>query len=96
MDKWFENLDSEDMAFIKKFVLSSGSLKKISAEYDVSYPTIRLRLDRLIQKIELNENETNHFKNKIMQLVIDNHIDFDIANKIIEIYNSERGENNND
>ena len=43
------------MTFIKKFVLASGSLKEVAALYGVSYPTVRLRLDRLIQKIQLTE-----------------------------------------
>ena len=47
---WLSELDVEDIHFIKKFVLSSGSLKEIAEIYQVSYPTVRLRLDRLIQK----------------------------------------------
>lgn len=48
-------LEEEDVAFIKRFVLSSGSLKEMAAEYGVTYPTVRLRLDRLIQKIRLED-----------------------------------------
>lgn len=47
------NLDDEDMTFIKRFLLASGSMKEVAAQYGVSYPTVRLRLDRLIQKIQL-------------------------------------------
>ena len=43
--EWLLNLDSEDFAFIKRFILSSGSLKEVAKEYGVSYPTVRLRLD---------------------------------------------------
>ena len=50
---WVEHLDEEDMAFIKRFVLLSGSLKEMADAYKVSYPTLRLRLDRLIQKIKI-------------------------------------------
>lgn len=49
----FEGLDDEDLAFIKRFILASGSLKELAAAYGVSYPTVRLRLDRLIQKFRL-------------------------------------------
>lgn len=55
---WMAQLEEEDVAFIKRFVLASGSLKQIAGEYGVTYPTVRLRLDRLIQKIELGERET--------------------------------------
>jgi hypothetical protein len=50
---WIDWLDDEDVAFIKRFVLASGSLKELAAAYQVSYPTLRLRLDRLIQKIRV-------------------------------------------
>ena len=55
--EWMENLEEEDVVFIKKFVLSSGSLKKIAESYGVTYPTVRLRLDKLIEKIEAQEQE---------------------------------------
>ena len=51
--RWLEALDDEDLAFLKRFVLTSGSLKELAQAYDVSYPTVRLRLDRLIQKIRI-------------------------------------------
>ena len=54
--EWMAGLEEEDLVFIKKFVLSSGSLKEVAGQYGVTYPTVRLRLDRLIQKIQLTEN----------------------------------------
>ena len=50
---WIDFLSEEDLAFIKRFVLASGSLKEMAKAYRISYPTVRLRLDRLIQKIEI-------------------------------------------
>ena len=41
---WMSNLDDEDMTFIKRFLLASGSMKEVAAQYGVSYPTVRLRL----------------------------------------------------
>lgn len=43
---WMAALEDEDGTFIKKFILASGSLKEMAAQYGVSYPTVRLRLDR--------------------------------------------------
>jgi hypothetical protein len=54
--RWIDFLDEEDLAFIKKFILFSGSLKDLAAAYEVSYPTLRLRLDRLIEKIKAIES----------------------------------------
>ena len=50
---WWDGLSEEDRAFIRRFVLASGSLKEMAEIYGISYPTVRLRLDRLIEKIKL-------------------------------------------
>lgn len=49
--RWIDYLSDEDLAFVKRLVLASGSLKEVAAGYGISYPTVRLRLDRLIAKI---------------------------------------------
>lgn len=41
---WMSGLEEEDLAFIKRFILASGSLKEMAAQYGVTYPTVRLRL----------------------------------------------------
>lgn len=53
---WLAFLDDEDRAFLKRFLLASGSLKKTAAAYGISYPTVRLRLDRLIAKIQVADD----------------------------------------
>jgi len=53
MRPWYEVLEDEDLQFIKRLVLASGSLKELAQAYGVSYPTIRLRLDRLIEKLKV-------------------------------------------
>jgi len=55
--RWIDWLDEEDLAFVKRFILVSGSLKELADAYDVSYPTLRLRLDRLIEKIKILESQ---------------------------------------
>jgi len=50
-ERWIHLLSEEDQAFIKRFILTSGSLKELAAAYGVTYPTVRLRLDRLIDKL---------------------------------------------
>jgi hypothetical protein len=54
--RWLDYLSDEDLAFIKRLVLASGSLKEVAAGYGISYPTVRLRLDRLIAKISVLES----------------------------------------
>lgn len=53
---WLDDLDDDDRAFLKRFLLASGSLKDLAAEYGVSYPTIRSRLDRLIAKVTAGDS----------------------------------------
>ena len=43
---WILSLESDDLEFIRKFVLNSGSLKQLAKDYDVSYPPLRIRRHR--------------------------------------------------
>ena len=54
--RWIDYLTDEDLAFVKRLVLASGSLKEVAAGYGISYPTVRLRLDRLIAKITIRDS----------------------------------------
>lgn len=49
-------LPPEDLDFVKQFVISSGSLKKMAVNMEKSYPTVRNKLDDIIEKIILLEN----------------------------------------
>ena len=84
--RWILALEPEDAAFLKNFVLCSGSLKEIARSYQVSYPTVRLRLDRLIQKIELNDQQEEPFPAFIKGLAVDSRLDLETAKLIIEKY----------
>ena len=84
---WLADLEDEDLAFVKKFILASGSLKEIAALYGVSYPTVRLRLDRLIQKIRLSETaEADPYVSLVKRLAVDDKLDFDTAKILITEY----------
>lgn len=90
---WVLTLEKEDLEFIKKFVINSGSLKEIAKLYDVSYPTVRVKLDRLIEKIKLSvEVENEDFIQFVKQLVIDDRIELEEAKLIIEKYKKEKDE----
>lgn len=45
-------LSREDLDVITELVLRSGSLKDLAVAYGVSYPTIRARLDRVIERLQ--------------------------------------------
>ena len=85
--EWLTDLEDEDLAFVKKFILASGSLKEIAGLYGVSYPTVRLRLDRLIQKIRLTERaEEDPYVSLVKRLAVDDKLDFDTAKILITEY----------
>jgi hypothetical protein len=44
-------LPEEDLELVSQFVLASGSLKEMALLYQVSYPTIRASLDRVIANL---------------------------------------------
>ncbi|WP_251387827.1 DUF2089 family protein [Mediterraneibacter agrestimuris] len=89
--QWILALEQEDATFLKNFVLKSGSLKEIAKLYEVSYPTVRLRLDKLIQKIEMNDRqEEEPFQTFIKGLAVDSRIDLETAKIIIEKYKQEK------
>lgn len=91
--EWMTNLEDEDVVFIKRFLLASGSLKEIARQYDVTYPTVRLRLDRLIQKIQLSENvESDPYIALIKRLAVNEKLDFDTAKVLITEYKKMRKE----
>ena len=84
---WMADLADQDLTFIKKFSLASGSLKEVASVYGVSYPTVRLRLDRLIQKIQLTESaEADPYVSLVKRLAVDDKLDFDTAKLLITEY----------
>lgn len=97
LPEWMSNLEEEDLAFIKRFVLSSGSLKEVARQYGVTYPTVRLRLDRLIQRIQLGEQSAQEpYIALIKRLAIDDKMDYETAKLLIGEYKKIRGEQKED
>ena len=84
---WMADLEEEDVTFIKRFVLSSGSLKEMAGEYGVTYPTVRLRLDRLIQKIKISDEvDQEPYVALIKRLALNDKLDSDTAKLLIQEY----------
>ena len=52
-------LNPEDQEFIVMFLKSSGSLKDLARIYGISYPTVRNRLDIVIEKTKAIEADLN-------------------------------------
>ena len=91
--EWMANLEDEDIVFIKKFLQASGSLKELAKQYSVTYPTVRLRLDRLIQKIQISEDtDSEPYVALIKRLAINEKIDLDTAKILLSEYRKAKKE----
>lgn len=88
---WMTGLDEEDVSFIRNFILASGSLKEIAAQYGVTYPTVRLRLDRVIQKIRMGEDTYKEpYIALIKRLALNEKLDYETAKLLIGEYKKTR------
>lgn len=91
LPEWMAGLEEEDVAFIRRFILASGSLKEVASQYGVTYPTVRLRLDRLIQKIRLVEDvSADPYIATIKRLAVNEKLDLDTAKILIAEYKKTR------
>lgn len=86
--RWVDLLEDEDLAFVKRFILCSGSLKELASAYDVSYPTVRLRLDRLIDKIKLLERSrsADPFERLLRAQYADGRLDDSVFRRLLAAY----------
>ena len=91
---WLEGLSEDDLAFVKRFLLASGSLKQVASEYGISYPTVRLRLDRLIEKIKLYDNQAieSEFERVLRVLFAEGKIEMGVLNTVLKAHRKELGE----
>ena len=92
--RWIDLMEEEDLAFIKRFVLASGSLKEMATAYQISYPTIRLRLDRLIAKIQVfdSQDTISPFERLARAKFAEGKIDVDTLKALLAAYHEETGE----
>jgi hypothetical protein len=88
MPDWIRALDEEDLHFLRRFLVASGSLKDVAAEYGVSYPTVRGRLDRLIAKVQAASDPRvrTPFERKVRLLVTDNRLSPAAAKELLQAF----------
>lgn len=90
---WLTELEDEDMTFIKRFILASGSLKEMANVYNVSYPTVRGRLNNIIEKVKMSEvKEDDRYERLIKRLAIEGKVDFEAATQLIREYRNKKEE----
>jgi hypothetical protein len=62
-------LPVEHQRFIEMFVLAGGNLKEIAEQVGVSYPTIRSRLDKVIDVLRGEIAKTRQVKGNVLDAV---------------------------
>jgi hypothetical protein len=94
---WIDYLSDEDLAFVKRFVLASGSLKELAQAYGISYPTVRLRLDRLIAKIQVVEDQqiTSPFEKLLRVQCAEGKIDLGTFKRLLAAHREEMEKDDN-
>jgi hypothetical protein len=59
-------LPPDALAFVSEFVRSSGSLKAMAASSRTSYPTVRNRLNEIIEQLEQLEKSAQQRRHQIL------------------------------
>jgi hypothetical protein len=78
------NLPIEHQRFIEIFVLASGNLKQIAEQASVSYPTVRSRLDKVIESLRQEIARTREVRGTVHDAVNEGKLDADEAARIIK------------
>lgn len=93
-----QTLGEEDWHFIRRFILASGSLKEVAQQYGISYPTVRIRLDRLIEKIQILEDARakTPFHKTVKLLVAEGRLDVSVARRLIKTFEQVEREKDNE
>ena len=86
--QWMAGLSEEDWQFVKRFLLASGSLKQLAADYGITYPTLRVRMDRLIAKVQALDSPKvrTPFHRKLQTLVVEGKLDVTTARSLLKAY----------
>lgn len=77
-------LSTDDLQFIFDFVKCSGSLKEMAAKHGISYPTLRNKLNVLIETIEMMEVKKENSKGEILKLLENGKISAQEAAQILK------------
>jgi hypothetical protein len=78
------NLPTEHQRFIEIFVLAGGNLKQIAEQAGVSYPTVRSRLDKVIDSLRQQIAHTHEVRGTILDAVPTDTTQADEAARIIK------------
>jgi hypothetical protein len=90
---WIVSLDDDDLQLIKRFVLASGSLKQLATDYGVTYPTIRARIDALIERVRVLDRHADDdvLEAKVRLLVSEGYISPKTGKELLRLHKQAKG-----
>jgi hypothetical protein len=77
-------LKPEEQKFIELMVLLSGNMKNVAAELGISYPTVRNKLDRVIEALESLVEEDKEKRERLIDDVEKGKISASLATRLLE------------
>src|SRR4051794_31236819 len=77
-------LPIEHQRFIEMFVLAGGNLKEIAEQVGVSYPTIRSRLDKVIDALRSEIGKTRRVQGNVLDAVDPGKTNAEVAARLIK------------
>jgi hypothetical protein len=77
-------LTMEDQVFIIAFVRSHGSIKEMEQVFGVSYPTIKLRLNRIAGQLEFVDTNPSPSRAEVLERLKNGEIDAEEAIRALE------------
>jgi len=78
------SLPVEHQKFIEMFVLSGGNLKELAEQVGVSYPTLRSRLDKVIEALRGEIAKTRRVHGTVLDAVDPGRSNAEVAAKLIK------------
>ena len=79
----FLHLSAEQQQFALDFLRASGSLKQVAADYGVPFPTVRARLDRIIEIMKGEASDDADRRAAVLDAVEDKRISPQEASRLL-------------
>ena len=80
----FLDLSPEQQQFAVDFILASGSLKEIATKYGISYPTVRSRLDRVIERLQARRPDEEERRASVLDALEEKRITAAEASRLLK------------
>lgn len=81
----FEKLSQEQLHFVEVFLSCRGNIKDVEKKLNISYPTVRGKLDEINQVLGLNaKKNSDNEKQHIMNMLENGEISSDEAIKLLK------------